>query len=52
MTAPVDQKQDLFQDIGATVESVAGGATEQVENDEDQTNIEEPQVVDNIGTST
>ncbi|PUU74656.1 ZPR1 zinc-finger domain-domain-containing protein [Tuber borchii] len=48
MAAPVGQKQDLFQDIGATVESVAGGATEQAGNDEDQTNIEEPQVVDNI----
>jgi len=49
MIAPVEQ--DLFQDIGATVESAASGYTGQVENDEDQTNIEEPQVVDNIGTS-
>ncbi|KAG0127006.1 putative zinc finger protein (zpr1) [Tuber indicum] len=48
MTAPVDRKQDLFQDIGTKVESVAGGAAGLVENDEDQTNIEEPQVVDNI----
>jgi zinc finger protein len=50
MSSPTNSRtEDLFQDIGTTVETVASGGD--VVGDGETGTIEEPQVVDNIGTS-
>lgn len=47
MSAPVNQKdqpaEEMFRNIGDTVEQVSGGATEE------ESTIEDPQIIDHIG---